>query len=210
MDVPGLREQILANAKQVMLHQTQTQHPATAARRAKNHELLVREDGHSYRAVIIGDGKLRLEGAAAETPKAALEALFARTAQMLEEASEAWEADGYAGEEIVTLGDGARVAREIVVVEAEAEVEVGAGGGADEVEVAMGDGDGDGEEVVVDGVDAKAEAAAMGKKQGRPKFVYTGKRGRPRKSVAAGALGGDAGEEAKPKRPRGRPRKDAA
>lgn len=159
----------------------------------KNHKLLIREDARAYRAVIISEGKLRLAGAAADTPKAALEALFATTMQMLEVASEAWEANGYAGEEIVTLADGSMIAREVVP-------EPGA-----EAEIAMEDaGEGAGEEV--DEVAAKAEATVMAKKSRNPKFVYTGRPGRPRRSTAADTV---AGEEVKPKRPRGRPRKNA-
>ncbi|KAK5123059.1 hypothetical protein LTR85_003255 [Meristemomyces frigidus] len=191
MDIQGLREQILENAKEVMINESPSN-----ARRVKNHKLLIREGARSYRAVIIAEGNLRLAGAAADTPKAALETLFASTMQLLEDASEAWEAEGYAGEEIVTLGDGLMIAREV------APPEVNVNG------VAAGDAMVEGAGENGEDLGGRAEASVvLAKKTGKPKFVYTGKRGRPRKSSVVDGFA-DAEEGVTPKRGRGRPRKD--
>lgn len=159
---------------------------ASNTRRTKNHELVVREDGKAYKAIILCENRIRIEGAEAATPKEALEVLLTITAQMLEVASETWE-EGYAGEEVVERGDGSRVAKE-------REVEPGVD------DAMMGEAE-DGEENA-DDVATKSKAVVKAKTPHKPGFTYTGRRGRPKKSLAA-----EVAQVIQPKR-RGRPPKE--
>ncbi|KAK5137349.1 hypothetical protein LTR08_008926 [Meristemomyces frigidus] len=189
MGINGLREQILANAKQVMINIS-----AANSRHVNGHELLVREDNNAFKAVIISNGKLRLEGAGAASVTAALESLLNTTTQMLEGASEAWEGSLYAGEKVALRDDGTRIAMEATP---EPEDVIANDEGEENAEAEE---DGDAAEVVV-----------APKTRGRAQKVTkasTGKpRGRPPKAAAARASAGSAGTA--PKRKPGRPKKYA-
>ena len=156
-------------------------------RRIKHHELIVRRSGEAYKAAIIGEGRVRIEGSEAGTMKLALESLFEVTAEILEESNDVLE-EVYDGEKLVERKGGSRIAHE-ATPPPEASVN---GGGID--------------------VADRAEATVMARKRGRPKKTY-GKVGRPRKSIlASDAVTGDETEdvaEGEPpqKRGRGRPRK---
>jgi len=152
-------------------------------RRVKHHELIVRHSGEAYKATIIGEGKVRIEGTEAGSMKAALESLFEVTAEILEESNDVLE-EVYDGEKLVERIGGSRIAHE-ATPPPEASV------------------NGDGIDVA-----DRAEATVMARKRGRPKKTYTNTPGRPRMSMMPDAATGDEAEgEPAQKRGRGRPRK---
>lgn len=165
-------------------------------RRIKHHELIVRRSGDAYKAVVLAEDKIRLEGAEATSVKAALQALFDTTAEILEGRHDVLE-EVYDGERMVERDGGSRIAKEATPPP----------------DATVTD--------IEDGLAERAEATVMGKrKQGRPKKVYTTKPvivkgtqpnrgpGRPRNSVVPEAADGVAQTPAK--RGPGRPRKAAA
>ena len=85
---------------------------AANARRVNHHELLVRRDNDAFKAIVVCNGKFRLEGARADSVSAALESLLNTTARMLELASQDWETESYPGEKLFVNEDGTRIAME--------------------------------------------------------------------------------------------------
>lgn len=167
---------------------------AANTRLVKHHKLVVRRDGEGYKAVVIGQGTLRLEGPAGSSINEALEFLLESTTEILEEASENWEGEGYPGEQVAEREDGSRIAQEVTPA-----LDAGLNG-----DVSMG-----GEDV---------EQVANPKKRGRPRKstapeqeATPGKRGRgrPKKSIglelATPAGNGDTPQKRKPGRPRKHP-----
>lgn len=73
------------------------------------HKLLVRRSEKGYKAVIIGERILRLEGPEGHSVQQALELLLELTAELLEEVGDVWEYALHAGEEVRVFEDGARI-----------------------------------------------------------------------------------------------------
>ncbi|KAK5120548.1 hypothetical protein LTR85_006204 [Meristemomyces frigidus] len=105
MGLSGLRSQILANAEELMLYKN-----TDNVDRVGHHRLIVRRSDKGYKAVILGERTLRLEGPEGPSTHQALELLLELTAELLEEVSEVWEYNVYHGEEVQVFDDGARIA----------------------------------------------------------------------------------------------------
>lgn len=96
---------ITANAAELMLHKN-----TDNIDRTRHHSLLVRRSEKGYKAVVLGQRRLRLEGPEGHSVTQALELLLELTAELLEEVAEVWEYEGYEGEEVRIFDDGSRIA----------------------------------------------------------------------------------------------------
>ena len=71
--------------------------------------LIIRRSDKGYKAVVIQNRILRLEGPEGHSAQQALELLLELTAELLEEVYETWEYALHEGEEVRWFDDGARI-----------------------------------------------------------------------------------------------------